>query len=68
MTCLEMHPFWLQVFHCLHEILELCNSFSSLLHQREDLSLSADDKARVERIAKVLKLLHTYMCKMAIHT
>ena len=46
-------PFLPQVSHCLSEILELCNSFSSLLHQRDDLTLSADDRATVDRIAKV---------------
>ena len=39
--------------HCLSEILELCNSFSGLLHQRDDLTLSADDRGTVDRIAKV---------------
>ena len=55
-TALEMHSISLflpQVSHCLSEILELCNSFSSLLHQRDDLTLSADDRGTVDRIAKV---------------
>ena len=43
----------IQVSRCLHEILDLCNSFASLLHRCDKLQLSVEEKARIEQIAKV---------------
>lgn len=40
------------VSHCLNEILELCNNFSSLLRGRSGLVLSEDDRTELDRIAK----------------
>ena len=52
-----------QVSRCLHEILDLCNSFVSLLHRCDKLQLSVEEKAGVEQIAKVCVLVCIVLVK-----
>lgn len=50
------HPLhYVQVSHCLREILELCHTFTSLLQWRDELILSPKDRTEIDRIAKDFK-------------
>ncbi len=42
----------MQVYQCILEITGLCNSFNSVIESRSDLSLTPQDKEKMDRITK----------------